>query len=137
MIRIFKFKKNDLNPSGGKQIEYSISDVKDFFQFTQNEETVEFRYMSILPNDPFNGLRFKSTFKLSPARGDYKCYGNPDGSLNLKSFFLEKLHLSAEENLEDAYGLKKIAPNSYAIAYFPKDIDFQKLPHSFFTEYIP
>ena len=134
MIRIFKFKKNDLNPSGGKQIEYSISDVKDFFQFTQNEETVEFRYMSILPNDPFNGLRFKSTFKLSPARGDYKCYGNPDGSLNLKSFFLEKLHLSAEENLEDAYGLKKIAPNSYAIAYFPKDIDFSKVAPFFFSQ---
>lgn len=127
MIRIFKFKKNDLNPSRGKQIEYSISDVKDFFQFSQDEETVEFRYTSILPNDPLNGFRFKSTFKLSPARGDYKCYGNPDGSLNLKSFFLEKLHLSAEENLDDAYGLKKIAPNSYAIAYFPQRVNFSEV----------
>ena len=134
MIRVFKFKKNDLNPSGGKQIEYSISDVKDFFQFPSGEETVEFRYTSVIPNDPLNGLRFKSTFKLSQARGDYKCYGNPDGSINLKSFFLDKLHLTPEDNLEDSYALKKLGLNSFALAYFPKGIDFTTVSQFFYSE---
>lgn len=134
MIRVFKFKKNDLNPSGGKQIEYSISDVKDFFQFPSDEETVEFRYTSVIPNDPLNGLRFKSTFKLSQARGDYKCYGNPDGSINLKSFFLDKLHLTPEDNLEDSYALKKLGQNSFALAYFPKGIDFTTVSQFFYSE---
>lgn len=118
MIRIFKFKKNDLNPSGGKQIEYSISDVKDFFMFSSDEVSVIFKYQSIYPNDPLNGLQFRSTFKLSPARGDYKCYGNVDGSLNLKSFFLEKLHLSIEDNLEDSYALKKLSDTSFIIRVY-------------------
>ena len=134
MIRVFKFKKNDLNSSGGKQIEYSISDVKDFFQFPSDEETVEFRYTSVIPNDPLNGLRFKSTFKLSQARGDYKCYGNPDGSINLKSFFLDKLHLTPEDNLEDSYALKKLGQNSFALAYFPKGIDFTTVSQFFYSE---
>lgn len=134
MIRVFKFKKNDLNPSGGKQIEYSISDVKDFFQFPSGEETVEFRYTSVIPNDPLNGFRFKSTFKLSQARGDYKCYGNPDGSINLKSFFLDKLHLTPEDNLEDSYALKKSGQNSFALAYFPKGIDFTTVSQFFYSE---
>ncbi len=134
MIRVFKFKKNDLNPSGGKQIEYSIYDVKDFFHFSTGEETVEFIYTSVIPNDPLNGLRFKSTFKLSQARGDYKCYGNPDGSLNLKSFFLDKLHLTVEENLEDSYALKKLGQNSFAVAYFPKGIDFTTVSRFFYSE---
>ncbi|MCI9054355.1 MAG: hypothetical protein HFJ87_04320 [Muribaculaceae bacterium] len=134
MIRVFKFKKNDINPSGGKQIEYSISDVKDFFQFSTGEETVEFIYTSVIPNDPLNGLRFKSTFKLSQARGDYKCYGNPDGSLNLKSFFLDKLHLTVEDNLEDSYALKKLGQNSFAVAYFPKGIDFTTVSRFFYSE---
>ena len=95
MIRIFKFKKNDLNPSAGKQIEYSVSDIRDFFHFSTDEVTVHFRYISHIEGDYLNGLKFTSTFKLSPARGDYKCYGNPDGSINLKNFFLD---LSKKKN---------------------------------------
>lgn len=134
MIRIFKFKKNDLNPSGGKQIEYSISDVKDFFMFSSDEVSVIFKYQSIYPNDPLNGLQFRSTFKLSPARGDYKCYGNVDGSLNLKSFFLEKLHLSIEDNLEDSYALKKLSDTSFIITYIPKGTVFSELAKFFYSD---
>lgn len=134
MIRIFKFKKNDLNPSGGKQIEYSISDVKDFFMFSSDEVSVIFKYQSIYPNDPINGLQFRSTFKLSPARGDYKCYGNVDGSLNLKSFFLEKLHLSIEDNLEDSYALKKLSDTSFIITYIPKGTVFSELAKFFYSD---
>ncbi|MDE6754127.1 MAG: hypothetical protein K2J82_05890, partial [Muribaculaceae bacterium] len=134
MIRIFKFKKNDLNPSGGKQIEYSISDVKDFFKFSSDEVSITFKYHSILPNDPLNGLQFRSTLKLSPARGDYKCYGNTDGSLNLKSFFLEKLHLTSEDNIGDCYALKKISENFYLILYIPQGASFSDISKFFFAD---
>lgn len=134
MIRIFKFKKNDLNPSGGKQIEYSVSDVKEFFNFTSDEVSVMFKYHSIRPDDPLNGLQFRSTFKLSPARGDYKCYGNSDGTLNLKGFFLEKLHLNMDDNIEDCYALKKISEHSYIIVYIPKGSNFSDLAKFFFAD---
>ena len=134
MIRIFKFKKNDLNPSAGKQIEYSVSDVRDFFHFSTDEVTVHFRYISHIEGDYLNGLKFTSTFKLSPARGDYKCYGNPDGSINLKNFFLDKLHLSVEENIEDFYALKKISETDYILSYFPKDTEFSEVAEFFFSQ---
>ena len=134
MIRIFKFKKNDLNPSAGKQIEYSVSDVRDFFHFSTDEVTVHFRYISHIEGDYLNGLKFTSTFKLSPARGDYKCYGNPDGSINLKNFFLDKLHLSVEENIEDFYALKKISETDYILSYFPKDTEFSEVAVFFFSQ---
>lgn len=134
MIRIFKFKKNDLNPSAGKQIEYSGSDVRDFFHFSTDEVTVHFRYKSHIEGDYLNGLKFTSTFKLSPARGDYKCYGNPDGSINLKNFFLDKLHLSVEENIEDFYALKKISETDYILSYFPKDTEFSEVAEFFFSQ---
>ncbi|WP_285827652.1 hypothetical protein [Bacteroides acidifaciens] len=134
MIRIFKFKKNDLNPSGGKQIEYSISDVKDFFKFSSDEVSVLFKYQSVFDNDPLNGFQFRSTFKLSPARGDYKCYGNLDGSINLKSFFLEKLHLNIEDNIEDCYALKTVSDNSFIIIYIPKGVVFSDFAKFFFSE---
>ena len=134
MIRIFKFKKNDLNPSAGKQIEYSVSDVRDFFHFSTDEVTVHFLYISHIEGDYLNGLKFTSTFKLSPARGDYKCYGNPDGSINLKNFFLDKLHLSVEENIEDFYALKKISETDYILSYFPKDTEFSEVAEFFFSQ---
>ncbi len=134
MIRVFKFKKNDLNPSAGKQIEYSVSDVRDFFKFPNDEVTIYFRYHSAKEGDYLNGLKFSSTFKLSPARGDYKCYGNSDGSINLKSFFLDKLHLTVESNLEDFYALKKVSDSEYIISYFPKTTEFSDIAAFFFSQ---
>lgn len=134
MIRIFRFKKNDLNPSGGKQIEFSISDVKDFFKFTSNEVTIDFKFQSLMPNNPLNGYKFKSTFKLSPSRGDYKCYGNLDQTPNLKDFFLEKLHLTIEENLKDSYALKKVSDTSYIITYIPSEIQFSEVANFLYTQ---
>lgn len=134
MIRIFKFKKNDLNPSSGKQIEYSISDVKDFFKFSSDEVSVLFKYQSVFDNDPLNGFQFRSIFKLSPARGDYKCYGNLDGSINLKSFFLEKLHLNIDDNIGDCYALKKVSDNTFIIIYIPKGVIFSDFAKFFFSE---
>lgn len=134
MIRVFKFKKNDLNPSAGKQIEYSVSDVRDFFQFSNDEVTIHFRYVSNIAGDYLNGLKFTSTFKLSPARGDYKCYGNSDGSINLKSFFLDKLHLNVDDNLDDFYALKKVSETDYILSYFPKDTEFSDVAAFFFSQ---
>ena len=136
MIRVFKFKKNDLNPSAGKQIEYSVSDARDFFQFSSDEVTVQFRYLAGSKENPLNSLKFFSTFKLSPARGDYKCYTNLDGSINLKSFFLGKLNLTVEDNIDDFYALKRNSETDYVLAYFPKDTSFSEVASFFFSDNI-
>lgn len=120
MIRIFKFKKNDLNPSSGKQLEFSSSEVEQFFRFKNPEVSIQINYISFDSASTLNNIRFYSTFKLSPKRGDYKCYGNPDGSINLKDFFIEKLHLTLDENLDDFFALKRLSEIRYLLYYIPR-----------------
>ncbi|MGM9821310.1 MAG: AAA family ATPase [Muribaculaceae bacterium] len=120
MIRIFKFKKNDLNPSSGKQLEFSSSEIEQFFRFKNPEVTIQINYISFESASTLNNIRFYSTFKLSPKRGDYKCYGNTDGSINLKDFFIEKLHLTLDENLDDFFALKRLSEIRYLLYYIPR-----------------
>lgn len=120
MIRIFKFKKNDLNPSSGKQLEFSSSEIEQFFRFKNPEVTIQINYISFESASALNNIRFYSTFKLSPKRGDYKCYGNTDGSINLKDFFIEKLHLTLDENLDDFFALKRLSDIRYLLYYIPR-----------------
>lgn len=120
MIHIFKFKKNDLNPSSGKQLEFSSSEIEQFFRFKNPEVTIQINYISFESASALNNIRFYSTFKLSPKRGDYKCYGNTDGSINLKDFFIEKLHLTLDENLDDFFALKRLSDIRYLLYYIPR-----------------
>lgn len=124
MIRIFKFKKNDLNPSSGKQLEFSSSEATVFFRFKNPEETIQIDYIPLDSSSPLHKSRFFSTFKLSPKRGDYKCYNNPDGSINLKDFFLKKLNLTLDNNLNDFYALKRLSEKRYLLFYIPYNDNF-------------
>ena len=85
MIRVFKFRANDLNPSAGKQIEFNSAVVHSFFHFTKDTEEIVCHYID---SNGREGMTIKSSLSLSPARGDYKIYQNNDGTLNLKDFFL-------------------------------------------------
>ena len=76
MIALFKFRANDLNPSKGKQIEFNIEKVANFFEFTNDEEHVTFQYKSLERGGAYDGQIIKVYLKLSPSRGDYKIYQN-------------------------------------------------------------
>ena len=118
MIKIFKFRANDLNPSAGKQIEFNSVVAKDFFHFVNDRETIVCHYIDINGKD---GKIIESGLSLSPARGDYKIYQNSNGSPNLKDFFLETLHLTIEKNGNDYFALRQRGGNHYDLFYIPNN----------------
>ena len=125
MIALFKFRANDLNPSKGKQIEFNIEKVTKFFEFTNTEEHVIFQYKSLERGGEYDGQTIKVYLKLSPSRGDYKIYQNADGSIDLKDFFIEKLHLDASANIDDFFALKKVNSTKYLLFYIPQGKEFE------------
>ena len=125
MIALFKFRANDLNPSKGKQIEFNIEKVTNFFEFTNEEEHVIFQYKSLERGGEYDGQTIKVYLKLSPSRGDYKIYQNADGSIDLKDFFIEKLHLDASANIDDFFALKKVNSTKYLLFYIPQGKEFE------------
>lgn len=129
MIRVFKFRKNDLNASLGKQIEFNKDVVSSFFKFTEEEVDVKITYKSINTDDVLSGKQIKNKLKLSPSRGDYKIYGNPDGSENMKDFFLNTLHLNDTANINDYFALMKKGLTDYDLYYLPASTDI----NSFFS----
>ena len=117
-----KFRKNDLTPSSGKQIEFSKEYSSEFFELTTPEATVEFTYKS------FDGEKIKVVLKLSPSRGDYKVYQNEGGDeLSLKTFLRENLRLSEERNSEDYLIISKQSRDRYLFSHIPKDSPYYEL----------
>lgn len=90
MIKIFKFRVNDLSSSLGKQIEFNSAVVKEFFGFTKKEESI----ICYCKDADGKSIQVHSTLTLSPARGDYKEYQNQDGKPNIKDYFLKTLRLT-------------------------------------------
>ncbi len=115
---------NDLNPSAGKQIEFNSAVVKSFFHFSNDNEEIFCHYIDANGKE---GLTIKSSLALSPARGDYKIYQNKDGSINLKDFFLNKLHLTLNNNINDYFALRKRDGNHYDLFYLPASLTIPEL----------
>ena len=124
MIRVFKFRANDLNPSAGKQIEFNSAVVQSFFHFTKDTEEIVCHYID---SNGREGMTIKSSLSLSPARGDYKIYQNNDGTLNLKDFFLQRLHLTLENNSNDYFALRKREGYHYDLFYLPVSLSVQEI----------
>ena len=124
MIRVFKFRANDLNPSAGKQIEFNSAVVQSFFHFTKDTEEIVCHYID---SNGREGMTIRSSLSLSPARGDYKIYQNNDGTLNLKDFFLQRLHLSLENNGSDYFALRERGGNHYDLFYLPASLSVQEI----------
>ena len=127
MIFVTKFRANDLNDTKGKQIEFNKGVVDNFFNFTKDEEDATFECSSLAT--PADKRTIKVHFTLSPSRGDYKVYQNADGSMDLKDYFLNVLHLTSA-NLNDYFAIKKKGPAKFTLYYIPKDqlaSDFFKL----------
>lgn len=124
MIRVFKFRANDLNPSAGKQIEFNSAVVHSFFHFTKDTEEIVCHYID---SNGREGMTIKSSLSLSPARGDYKIYQNNDGTLNLKDFFLQRLHLTLENNSNDYFALRKREGYHYDLFYLPASLSVQEI----------
>ncbi len=116
MIFVTKFRANDLNDTKGKQIEFNKGVVDNFFNFTKDEEDATFECSSLAT--PADKRTIKVHFTLSPSRGDYKVYQNADGSMDLKDYFLNVLHLTSA-NLNDYFAIKKKSAKQYILYYIP------------------
>lgn len=116
MIFVTKFRANDLNPSKGKQIEFNKGVIESFFGFSKSEEDAVFECCSLAA--PTVKRSIKVHFTLSPSRGDYKVYQNADGSMDLKDYFLNVLHLTSA-NLTDYFAIKKNGAAKYTLYYVP------------------
>ena len=127
MIKIIKFRRNDLNPSLGKQIEFNQNIVSSFFGFKQNEVEIYVTYKSLSANDRLNNKKFKNFLKLSPSRGDYKIYSNSDETENIKDLFIHDLKLNEQNNLEDYFALVKKDNQNFDLYYLPRDTSISKL----------
>lgn len=125
MIALFRFRANDLNPSKGKQIEFNSDKVANFFEFTNSEEKVIFQYKSLDKGGLYDDFIIKVYLKLSPSRKDYKIYQNADGTIDLKDFFLEKLKLNINVNINDFFALKKVNSTKYLLYYIPRGKEFE------------
>ena len=126
-ILIMKFRVNDLDPSIGKQIEFSNKIVQDFFEFKKDKEYVDFIYNDYAFKPFYNKKVIHVYLSLSPARGDYKVYQNEDNSLFLKNFFIQNLGLSPEKNKNDYFTLTKLSSTQYTLSYIPCESDLGKL----------
>ena len=112
-----------MNPSAGKQIEFNSAVVQSFFHFTKNTEEIVCHYFDANGRE---GMTIISRLTLSPARGDYKIYQNSDGSLNLKDFFIQRLHLT-ENNIDDFFALRQRGGNHYDLFYLPKSLSLPEI----------
>ena len=125
-ILIVKFRTNDLDPSYGKQVEFSSKNVQEFFEFDKTEEYITFVYNDYNFKPSLDKKSIKGYLKLSPARGDYKVYQNLDGSLFIKDFFIHELGLSLTANKDDFFTLAKNSNTEYFLSYIPNNSDLGK-----------
>lgn len=124
MVYVTKFRANDLNPSKGKQIEFNNGAAQKFFGFSAATYTVSVECFSIADAD-FK-KRITASFRLSPARGDYKIYQNDDESPDLKDVFLRDLQLNTAHNIDDYYAIRKKGEGQYQLFYVPKTCLFSE-----------
>ena len=123
MIKILKFKVNDLQPSGGKQVEFTFKQMEEIFNVksTVEEVTLYFYYVNLDDKDNYSP-KYKSKFTRVIDRQNYKLYSNDDGSPNLKSIFLNVLGLKVDKNKDDYFAVQGTnRSDSFYIYYLPKD----------------
>lgn len=125
-ILIVKFRTNDLDPSYGKQVEFSSKNVQEFFEFKKTEEYITFVYNDYNFKPSLDKKNIKGYLKLSPARGDYKVYQNEDESVFIKDFFIHELGLSLTANKDDFFILAKNSSTEYFLSYISSNSDLGK-----------
>ena len=111
-LRIQSFRTNDLVNNGGKQFELGRAWCRDFFSIddTVKEFTVHLTFKALSERFlPLDGKHIELKISGVNKRGDRKAYSNSENGMSqIKDFFINDLHLTVEENLEDYFALYKI-----------------------------
>lgn len=124
-LKIQRFRTNDLIDNGGKQFEMGKSWCEDFFGINTNvKERTLFLTFRPLNNShkSLDGTKIELWLSEVNVRGDRKAYANAEtgGNSQIKDFFINKLHLTVENNLSDYFAFYKLDTNNYLLFYVPK-----------------
>lgn len=124
-LKIQRFRTNDLIDNGGKQFEMGKSWCEDFFGInTDVKERTLFLTFRPLNNShkSLDGTKIELWLSEVNVRGDRKAYANAEtgGNSQIKDFFINKLHLTVENNLSDYFAFYKLDTNNYLLFYVPK-----------------
>ena len=124
-LKIQRFRTNDLIDNGGKQFEMGKSWCEDFFGInTDVKERTLFLTFRPLNNShkSLDGTKIELWLSEVNVRGDRKAYANAEtgGNSQIKDFFINKLHLTVENNLSDYFAFYKLDTDNYLLFYVPK-----------------
>ena len=116
-ILVQKFRVNDLIESEGKQIEFSKDNFNELVNNKSISEKISLYYRS---EDELNNREIKVICRYIPDKVNYKLY-QLDTNQTLKSFFLDTLHLSLQNNSEDYFTLSYLKDNKFEFSYIKHD----------------
>lgn len=124
-LKIQRFRTNDLIDNGGKQFELGKGWCEDFFGINSDVKDttlfITFKPLSIA-HRKLDGTKIELQLSEVNMRGDRKAYANSDkaGCSQIKDFFINKLHLTVENNLKDYFAFYKLDTDSYLLYYVPE-----------------
>lgn len=122
-LKLQRLRTNDLVDSAGKQFELGSSWCEDFFGIarTQSETTIKLIFKPLRVEDmPLSDKIVELKLSSVTNRGDRKAYSDGDlGKSQIKSFLIDKLHLTVENNLEDYFAVYKKSNGEFYFYYVP------------------
>lgn len=135
-LRIQRFRTNDIVDDGGKQFELGRSWCEDFFGFPDSQRTVNVQ-LKFKPLDKsqekFSGKIISLELSGVTKRGDRKAYTNGNNNCSdIKNFFINDLHLTVANNLNDYFAVYKSTANEYYL-YFIPELLYKNFIHLFET----
>ena len=123
-LKIQRFRTNDIVDDGGKQFELGRSWCEDFFGFSDSQQSVNVQ-LKFKPLDKSQEKFSDKVISLELSgvtkRGDRKAYTNGNNNRSdIKNFFINDLHLTVANNLNDYFAVYKSPSNEYYLYFIPE-----------------
>ena len=123
-LKIQRFRTNDIVDDGGKQFELRRSWCEDFFGFSDSQQSVNVQ-LKFKPLDKsqeeFSDKVISLELSGVTKRGDRKAYTNGNNNRSdIKNFFINDLHLTVANNLNDYFAVYKSTADEYYLYFIPE-----------------
>ena len=123
-LKIQRFRTNDIVDDGGKQFELGRSWCEDFFGFSDSQQSVNVQ-LKFKPLDKsqeeFSDKVISLELSGVTKRGDRKAYTNGNNNRSdIKNFFINDLHLTVANNLNDYFAVYKSTADEYYLYFIPE-----------------
>jgi hypothetical protein len=123
-LKIQRFRTNDIVDDGGKQFELGRSWCEDFFGFPNSQQivNVQLKFKPLNKSqENFSGKVISLELSGVTKRGDRKAYTNgKNNRSDIKNFFIDDLHLTVANNLNDYFAVYKSPTNEYYLYFIPE-----------------